>query len=82
MNMHNSTFKGSVNVRSTPHGYAVRFEGQTDAHDLGHALAAIITSYIDHFKKAGGADTDSALAEVREGIVCGLEHNPVPLKGH
>lgn len=81
--MGGSTFKGSVQVRSTSTGYAVKMKGQTDAHDLGHALAAIITYYVDMVRKAHpGCDVAELRQTVAEGIACGLEHNPEPLRKH
>jgi hypothetical protein len=83
--MHDSTFKGWIRVRSEPFGYAVQFSknSQTDAHDLGHALAAVITSYLEGMSKSyPGADLDDALAAVIDGIQCGLSNNSEPLKGH
>jgi hypothetical protein len=78
-----STFKGKVQVQSTPTGYAVRFEATTDAHDLGHAIAAIVTSYLHRYKKQDpAADVEALRGIVLEGVTCGLEHNPEPLKPH
>jgi hypothetical protein len=84
--MTNSTFKGKVSVRHAATGYSVRFDPgtETDEHDLGHALAAIITTWIDQARRAGAPQSvlDGAEAAVIEGIRCGLEHNPDPLKHH
>ena len=75
-----SAFRGSIRVRSTPDGYVVSFQCETDAHDLGHALAAIITTYLDRVRKVRPeSDTDALRETVLEGIQCGMEHNPVPL---
>ena len=78
-----TTFKGSITVRSTAVGFGVRFKAGTDAHDLGHALAAIITHYVDIARKA---DVDCDLDELREmvvaGIHCGMENNLEPLIKH
>jgi hypothetical protein len=83
MGEHFSTFRGSVLVRSTPHGYSVRFDpgSETDAHDLGHALAAIITTYIKRVEKAYPLCDEREVTEtVLSGIQCGLHYNPEPSK--
>jgi hypothetical protein len=79
----NSTFKGSLQVRSTSDGYAVKFAGQTDAHDLGHAIAAIITFYIEVVRQLHPAcNPDDVRREVFDGIRCGSENNPEPMRKH
>ena len=86
--MTHSTFKGKVSVRHAATGYSVRFDPgtETDAHDLGHALAAIITTYVDRFNKEAPSFAQMSVGEIEamviEGIQCGLEHNPAPLKDH
>ena len=78
-----STFNGTLTIRSISIGYGVRMEGQTDAHDLGHALAAAITHYIDQaIKENPHGDADELRDFVLNGIQCGLEHNPKPLSKH
>ena len=76
-------FKGSVSVSSTPAGLSVCFQGETDAHDLGHALAAIITTYVNIVQRR---QTDYDIEELRDmvidGIGCGLENNPDPMVLH
>jgi hypothetical protein len=76
-----STFNGSINVRSTPTGYAVKFRGETDAHDLGHALAAIMTAYVDRAKKRGAPfSVDEIHESILSGVRCGLYYNRGPLR--
>ena len=76
-------FKGSVSVKSTPAGLAVCFEGETDAHDLGHALAAIITTYVNVVQKRhADCDIDELREIVIDGIGCGLESNPDSMVYH
>jgi hypothetical protein len=83
LDMGNKTFRGKVSVRHAATGYSVKFEPgtETDAHDLGHALAAIMATY--HSKARGlgcpQALMDSMYDDILSGIACGLEHNPVPL---
>lgn len=78
-----STFKGTLTIRSTSIGFAVLMEGETDAHDLGHALAGAITHYIDRAIKANPhGDADELREFVLSGIRCGLENNPEPIKKH
>lgn len=78
-----STFRGKVSVRHAAHGYSVRFDPdtETDAHDLGHALAAIITTFESRARKSGCPQDllDTMLEDVISGIRCGVGHNPVPL---
>jgi hypothetical protein len=81
-----STFKGKVSVRHAAVGYSVRFDPgtETDPHDLGHALAAVITSYIDRYGREAPKHLQMSVGELEalviEGIQCGLEHNPKPLQ--
>ena len=76
-------FKGEVSVRSTPAGFAVSFIGETDAHDLGHALAAIMTTYLNIVRQTHAhCDVDDVRDIIIEGIHCGLEHNPDPQVFH
>ncbi len=78
-----STFEGTLTIRSASFGFAVTFQGQTDAHDLGHAFAAAMVHYIDRVKKSlPHADTDELCEIVIAGIHCGLKHNPEPLIKH
>ena len=77
------SFKGSVTVKSTPEGLAVCFQGSTDAHDLGHALAAIITTYVNVVKKRhADCDPDELREIVIDGIHCGMENNSYSMVYH
>ena len=84
--MTHSTFKGKITVRHAAQGFSVRFDPgtETDAHDLGHALAAIMTTYNDQARKDRCPRDllDSMHEDVMSGIRCGLAHNPEPLKSH
>ena len=76
-------FNGTLTIRSISFGYGVTMEGQTDAHDLGHALAAAITYYISEATKANlQADPDELLEDALLGIQCGLKNNLKPSTKH
>ena len=76
-------FKGEVSVKSTSAGFVVSFQGETDAHYLGHALAAIMSTYMNLLQKD---HPECDLGEVREtileGIECGADNNDEPLGFH
>ena len=77
------SFQGRVSVQSSPTGLVVQFQGRTDAHDLGHALAAIITTYINVVcERNADCDPDELLKTVIDGIHCGMENNPDLLVYH
>ena len=69
-----SEFKGEVSVKSTPAGFDVCFDGETDAHSLGHALSAIVCTYLNALQDA---DRDEMVAIIVDGIHCGIENNIV-----
>lgn len=81
--MNNLSFKGVLTVRSAPWGFTVTLDGQTNAHDLGHALAAAIAHYADAaVKEDPKVNRGELFQEAISGIVCGLTSNPIPLKKH
>ena len=67
-----TSFRGSVTVRSSEDGYGVSFDVETDAHDLGHALAAIISSYINLAIAKGAGERDQLQDTILDGIACGM----------
>lgn len=72
--MTDEVFDGEISVKSVPDGYSVSFQGTTDAHHLGHALGAIMSTYMDI---VGETYPQSSLDEIRamiiEGIHCTLD---------
>ena len=71
-----SEFKGEVSVKSTPAGFDVCFDGETDAHSLGHALSAIILTYLNQVENTVvDCDLDERLEIIVEGIHCGIEND-------
>ena len=71
-----SEFKGEVSVKSTPVGFDVCFDGETDAHSLGHALSAIILTYLNQVECTHvDCDIDEMVEIIVDGIHCGIENN-------
>ena len=66
-----------------PTGLVVQLHGRKDEHYLGHALAAIITNYINVvWERNADCDPDELLKTVIDGIHCGMENNPDLLVYH
>lgn len=72
--MTDEVFDGEISVKSIPDGYSVSFQGTTDAHHLGHALGAIMSTYMDIVMEV---HPQSSLEDIRamiiEGINCTLD---------
>jgi hypothetical protein len=77
-----STFSGSVTVRSSEDGYAVGFDVEKAAHDLGHALAAIISSYINLALAKEAGERDELQDMILDGIACGMADEPDVQRHH
>jgi hypothetical protein len=78
----NSSFQGSVTVRSSEDGYGVSFDVSTDAHDLGHALAAIISSYLKLAIAQGEGERSELQDMILDGIACGMTQETAIQRHH
>jgi len=72
--MTDEVFDGEISVKSVPDGFSVSFQGTTDAHHLGHALGAIMSTYMDIVAETHPQTSlDDLRAMIIEGINCTLD---------